>query len=215
MGAVLSYRFSAFLSYKRDADPDADKWHEWSAGKIASYLRTNAGLPSKTEVFVDRNNIPDGSYWRDRLQKALHHSPVLIAYVSPAYFKSPYCMAELQTFMDREDAEGFPRGALIHMAAIADPSTFSGNSSEFQLKNFQDFYSPSESFSETRLASDYSTALREFCVPIAQKFGDQNFPRHKQTFPKCALPNTAAAPPPTHSMFAPQGSINQPFSAAA
>ncbi len=210
---ALSYRFSAFLSYKRDADPDADVWHEWSANKIASYLRTNAGLPAATDVFVDRNNIPDGSYWRDRLQKALHHSPILIAFVSRAYFQSPYCMAELKTFMDREDKKMYPRGTLIHMAAIAEPSTFGADAQGFQVEKFHKYYSPSVSFSETRLASEYSAAIRGFTSPISNKLINPDFPPHSDDFPLCDLPGSDA-PPPGHAMFSPQGSISQPFSGA-
>lgn len=205
--------FSAFLSYKRDADADADDWHKWSAEKMSSYLRTNTGAPGDINVFVDRKDIPNGSYWRKRLQRALHHSPILIAFVSRAYFQSPYCMAELQTFMDREDELLLERGTLIHMAGIAKPSTFPGHASEFQVENFQPFYAPSESFSETRTASDFSAALNRFCQPIADKLIHNGFPDHSDDFPILPIPDPPPEPAGT-SRWGPLDPIMQPFSAA-
>ena len=55
-------------------------------------------------IIQDRNDIPWGSNWAQFIRESLADSLVLFAIVSPSYFASSACRAEISAFRSRQDA---------------------------------------------------------------------------------------------------------------
>src|SRR5829696_1203460 len=54
------------------------------------------------EIFQDSDDILVGENWRERIETSLDEAMFFIAIVTPSFFSSPYCRAELERFMTRE-----------------------------------------------------------------------------------------------------------------
>jgi hypothetical protein len=68
--------------------------------------------------FFDDREIKDGADWEARIATALAESKVLLAVLSPEYFKSKWCRKEFERFRDIELARLFP-GEPIQSVYIA------------------------------------------------------------------------------------------------
>lgn len=53
-------------------------------------------------IFQDRRDIQWGEAWQRRIESSIDSAAFLIPILTPAYFKSPHCRAELARFMRRE-----------------------------------------------------------------------------------------------------------------
>jgi F-box protein 11 len=58
------------------------------------------------EIFQDRNDIAWGQQWKSRIEDALDAVTFLIPVITPAFFKSVACRAELERFLNREESLG-------------------------------------------------------------------------------------------------------------
>jgi TIR domain len=55
---------------------------------------------------MDRATMPRAVHWPSDLQAALRHSKIMIQLLTPPYFTSPWCMAELRCMQAREELLG-------------------------------------------------------------------------------------------------------------
>lgn len=184
------YNYSAFFSYKRGAG--ADDWHAQSKTQIENYLKHNIGHHD-IGMFFDGANIPNGSYWGDELCNGLDRSPILVAFFSIAYFNSDHCVAELETFIDREDHLGLPRGSLIHAAALQPVRHLPAAARAIQMDVFTDYYSLAPAYFDTQQAVDYSNILRDFAARATAKI--RIAPAYAADFPKKPPPPPPPIPP--------------------
>lgn len=90
----------AFLSYARFNDQhDEDRITEFRK-KLAGEIETITG--DRFEIFQDRRDIRVGQQWKERIEQTLNSTTILIAVLSPSFFKSEYCRKEIEQFLDRE-----------------------------------------------------------------------------------------------------------------
>ena len=61
-------------------------------------LQTGENWP----VFLDRDTIKTGENWKSNVQEALENSDILIALITPNYFKSQGCRHEIEGFLNKE-----------------------------------------------------------------------------------------------------------------
>jgi F-box protein 11 len=95
---------AAFLSYARFNDQqDADRITAIRR-KLAGEVQTVTGNPF--EIFQDRFDIRVGEQWKSRIEETLESATLLIAILTPSFFKSEYCRKETQQFLDREKKLG-------------------------------------------------------------------------------------------------------------
>ena len=81
-------RVRIFISYKRDVERD-----ELLANRFAELLGKNH------DVFIDRQ-MPIGTKWASRLDKELHKSDFLIAFLSAESVKSEMVLHEIESAHD-------------------------------------------------------------------------------------------------------------------
>ncbi len=93
----MSYEF--FFSYTHgDQDGYLDTFFE----RLSDAVRKLRQLPEGAEVgFRDQNDVELGTQWDPHISDALQNSKVLVSLYSPAYFSSPYCGKEWETFWQR------------------------------------------------------------------------------------------------------------------
>jgi adenine/guanine phosphoribosyltransferase-like PRPP-binding protein len=79
----------------------------------------------KLNVFLDVDEIPPADPWKERILASLSGNPAMLAFVSPAYFDSEWCMKEWEHYRNAqpdelqliapvliEDVPGFPKGKM-------------------------------------------------------------------------------------------------------
>src|SRR5258707_4781094 len=89
-----------FLSYVRDDDAHERGRLSEVAKRLSGEVRIQTG--GKFEIFQDRDDVHWGQQWKDRIEDSLDGVTFLIPIITPGFFKSPWCRAELERFLKRE-----------------------------------------------------------------------------------------------------------------
>src|SRR5262245_27655205 len=90
----------AFMSYVRFDD-------EHENGRLTEFCKRLSGevrvqMGEKFQIFQDRNDITWGQQWQERIDESLDAVTFLIPILTPGFFKSVACRAELERFLQRE-----------------------------------------------------------------------------------------------------------------
>jgi hypothetical protein len=148
---VPGYEYDVFISYS-------------SAGSAPKWLRNNFyqkfmdclhdQVAPAPRVFLDKG-MARGVHWPAELQKALRHSKIMIAVLSPPYFESPWCLAEWRSMRARENLLGLaspqcPQG-LIYPLLYSDSENFPDEEGlQRAWWNFKELALPDKVFQESR-----------------------------------------------------------------
>ena len=90
----------AFISFV-----GSDFQHDWErVSQFRERLADEVSLHTGEElsIFQDRDDMPWGQAWKERVEESLDHVTFLIAFITPRFFSSPQCRAELRAFLERE-----------------------------------------------------------------------------------------------------------------
>ena len=108
--SATSSEVSVFVSY---AHIDDEATYERISKLIKDIANTYRSMTGKeVGVFQDVNSISPGENWKDRIRLGLSYSSIFLAFVTPAYFRSPYCREELSEFLAFLDANSTTRLAI-------------------------------------------------------------------------------------------------------
>ncbi len=126
----------------------------------------------------DENLLKVGDKWEERLQQARENAAFLIPILTPSYFESQFCRAELSFFLERE--RSFGRTGLICPILYIETRQLTGDSQEgydflaqvmsarlfadWREIRFQPLDSPAVHEAIAKLASDISHAWRNLQV---------------------------------------------------
>jgi parallel beta-helix repeat protein len=91
---------AAFMSYARFNDQHDDGQLTAFRERLAAEIRVQTG--EEFLIFQDRADIAWGQNWQHRIDQALDTVTLLLAIITPGFFRSPHCRAEVQKFLDRE-----------------------------------------------------------------------------------------------------------------
>ena len=157
---------TAFLSYARFNDQhDVDALSNLSA-KLEGEIRTVTGDSFK--IFQDRRDIQVGQNWLERINQALDSVTLLVAILTPSFFRSDYCRAEMQHFLERE--EKLKRSDLIIPIYYVDVPGLNGNerasNSLFDVIRSRQFYDWRELRFESLDSAQSRRALNRLAVQI-------------------------------------------------
>ena len=95
---------AAFISYARRDDAAYSRQITGLRQKLQGMVASAIGLDF--EIFQDRQGIAWGQHWPTRLDEALEEALFLIPILTPSYFNSEACRAELETFLQLERRSG-------------------------------------------------------------------------------------------------------------
>ncbi len=97
------------MSYVRFDDAHEDGKLTQFCERLSGEVRLQTG--EKFHIFQDRKDTTWGQQWKKRLDESLDEVTFLIPIITPGFFKSQPCRAELERFLAREERLG--RGDLI------------------------------------------------------------------------------------------------------
>jgi hypothetical protein len=96
-----------FFSYSREDDQDSGAALSALRERIQSELRSQLGRSRKTfRLWQDKEAIAAGALWKKAIDAAISESAFFIPIITPTVVRSPYCKAELESFLAREAALG-------------------------------------------------------------------------------------------------------------
>jgi hypothetical protein len=95
---------AAFMSYARFDDQHERGHISALRDKLSAEVRANTG--TDFPIFLDHDNIDWGQNWKQRIEESLDAVTFLIPVVTPSFFKSEHCRAEVERFVEREQQLG-------------------------------------------------------------------------------------------------------------
>jgi hypothetical protein len=98
--AVMSNQPAAFMSYVRFNDQHDDGQLTQFRERLSAEIRVQTG--EEFLIFQDRNDIAWGQNWQTRIDEALDAVTLLLVVITPSFFRSPACRAEVERFLARE-----------------------------------------------------------------------------------------------------------------
>jgi len=162
------YEHDIFISYRRK-QPVID-WMKYHFHPLLEE-RLPECLSYPPKIYID-SNIETGADWPASLRQALKRSRCLVAIWSAEYFRSPWCLAEWHTMMERERLVGLrsdetPSG-LIYPVKFSDGEHFPEIAKNTQYKNLEKWNSKYESFKQTVHIIELEREMQNVCDEIAK-----------------------------------------------
>jgi hypothetical protein len=187
------YQFDIFVSYRRS--PNVGKW-------VQNHLlprlqaRIDEVAPRQIKVFCDYK-MADGVNWAAELSNQVRSSGLLLTIWSADYFRSAWCMAEWQSFRDRERQLGLFTDAitlgLVYPLRYADGKHFHPDAQlTLCRKDFSRLNYPDEVFAHSAQYLQFDALIQD----VAQELVDRldTVPPWQNDFP---ITEPAALPPIT------------------
>jgi TIR domain len=91
---------AAFMSYVRFNDQHDDGQLTQFRERLSAEVRAQTG--EEFHIFQDRSDIAWGQAWQQRIDQALDAATLLVAIITPSFFRSAACRAEVERFLSRE-----------------------------------------------------------------------------------------------------------------
>ncbi len=155
-------------------------------------------------VFLDKS-MPRAVAWPAELRKALHESKILVAVLTPPYFESPWCRAELRSMFAREDMLGLaslarPQG-LIYPILYSDSDNFPEEADRLRRSwvDFKQFATPEPVFQESRDWHDFHRKVTELASDLVQLL--KQVPDWRPDWPLIEQPDPVLIPSPPIPRF--------------
>lgn len=199
IGRVSGYEFDVFISYSRHGS--APKWllNHFYPKFLDCLVDQVAPAP---RVFLDKG-MERGVHWPSRLEKALHQSKIMIAVLTPPYFTSPWCTAEMASMRAREELLGLAGSdrpqSLIYPILYSDSENFPDEGRQFSWWDFKKYATPEPVFQESRDWVHFHHMVTEFARDLVQLLGQ--VPEWRPDWPIIERPDPTLMPPPRIPRF--------------
>ncbi|GGU40001.1 TIR domain-containing protein [Lentzea flava] len=146
---MSGYLFDFFISYSRQGS--VQKWllnHFYN--KLVECLADECAPAPR--VYMDRH-MPRAVDWSHNLRTSLRHSKIMIQVMTPHYFRSGWCMSELQSMRAREEMLGFasakiPQG-LIYPIVYSDCEDLRDEERMRKWHDFKEYAHPDPVYQQT------------------------------------------------------------------
>jgi TIR domain len=164
------YSYHYFISYSRSGD--AGKWvHNHFFPVLKGRLEAILGEPPA--LFIDQD-IEVGSAWPQKLADALHQSRCMVAVWTPSYFRSPWCVAEWETVLERERRVGLKMpgncGGLVYPVVYSNGDSFPSEAKQTQSRfDFREYAYPYKQFTKTMKYLTFFDKVSELAEQLKRK----------------------------------------------
>ncbi|MGH9966989.1 MAG: tetratricopeptide repeat protein [Pyrinomonadaceae bacterium] len=120
--------YDLFISYSRkDNLPAADGRPGWLDAFVAELGREHRRFSTvELNVFFDKSEIRVMDDWKLRILAALRQSKLLLAFLSPNYFASPYCRWEWEEYVRHESSRAVSDNGIAPIYFVEVPGFESG-----------------------------------------------------------------------------------------
>ncbi len=169
---VQDYKNDVFVSYTH-----LGAVYQWIP---ALYKLLEFWLPDelgyKPKIYIDKQ-LETGTHWPSELQQELKVSRCLLAIWSKVYFKSPWCIAELESFRAREHLLGLGKGqktlGLIYPVLFTKPlekppEYLPPKFRKVQYIDLSDWTITSPGFESTALHVEFEQQVKKLCPVLAK-----------------------------------------------
>lgn len=95
---------AAFMSYARFNDQQDDGKLTQFCQRLSAEVQVQTG--EQFPIFQDRSDIAWGQNWQKRIDETLDAVTLLLVIITPGFFRSTACRAEVERFLAREGALG-------------------------------------------------------------------------------------------------------------
>jgi hypothetical protein len=187
---VSDYEFDVFISYRRKGNP-----HDWVRNHFFPRLRDclDDHLAAEPTLFLDEQ-MEVGSVWPDRLETALSRTKILVSVFSPQYFRSRWCLAELQTMADREKLLG--HNGLIYPVLFSDSENFPSFARERSWRDLKKWNRPDLVFQQTTEWLGFHQQVETIAIDLASRLAlvpkwQPDWPSHR---PDPPMPGMTSMP---------------------
>jgi hypothetical protein len=177
----VGYEFDIFLSYTR-----ASSNGQWVMEHFRTLLqeRLDNAMPREPKMFVFEDQ-ESATAWPENLAFALRRSRVLVAVLSPPYFRSRWCIAEWESMVARERECGLGTEdnarRLIHPLIYADGKHFPEDARRNFSRDFSSWNYPYPHFRDTPAYLRFFDAVDILANEIAGRLDD--VPEWRADFP--------------------------------
>lgn len=160
------YEYDVFVSYRRDRRGQRliAPWISGVVSRIHHYLGEE--LPMPVSVFFDVDEIQPGMTWPLTLATALGRSKCLLPVWSPEYFRSQWCLAEWQSFRERERLVGGDCCLIVPIKAH-DGKWFPDDAQQVQHYDLTGYTATTTGFWSTLRADELDQRLQELARRLA------------------------------------------------
>ena len=196
---MSGYKYDVFISYCRRGT--VQKWllnHFYD--KLRECLADQFAPPP--EVYMDRV-MPRAVHWPSHLQIALRHSKIMIQLLSPNYFTSRWCMAELRSMRAREEMLGLAgpdiAQGLIYPILYSDSENFPAEARQRSWVDFKEFANPDPPYQQTAAFIDFHRGVNELASDLVQLV--RQVPDWRSDWPVVEKPDPVIIPPPPLPRF--------------
>jgi parallel beta-helix repeat protein len=110
---------AAFMSYARFNDEHDDGQLTQLRMRLSAEVGVQTGLRDFV-IFQDRNDIAWGQNWQSRIDETLDASTLLLAVITPSFFRSSACRSEVERFLRREQDMG-REGLILPLYYVSTP----------------------------------------------------------------------------------------------
>ena len=195
----MSYKYDFFISYSRRGS--VQKWLlTHFHNKLVEYLADECAPAPR--VYMDRA-MPRAVEWAYNLENSLRHSKVMIQLLTPHYFESDWCMAELESMRAREALLGLAGAdisqGLIYPILYSDSDNFPVDERMRSWQDFKEYAHPDPVYQD-------SVDYLQFCRQIRVLARDlvhlaKQVPPWSPDWPIVDRPNPVLIPPPPLPRF--------------
>ncbi len=177
------YIWDIFISYRRNTAVEI--WIEkYFYPELMRWLPEELPPNKEPSIFFDKR-IKPGTKWPNELRRALKCTNLLIPVLNSPYFGSPWCLAELNTILERErclelSCEEQTEG-LIYPIVFADGKYFSEDIKNIQYRDMKKYASVADAFRDSKEFLGFESEVKQVAKDIAYMLDkshpfDQNWP---------------------------------------
>jgi hypothetical protein len=195
----VSYKYDFFISYSRKGS--VQKWlltHFYN--KLVEYLADESA--PEPRVYMDRT-MPRAVEWAHNLENSLRHSKIMIQLLTPPYFESDWCMAELESMQAREAMLGLAGAdisqGLIYPILYSDSENFPDVGRMRSWQDFKEYAHPDAVYQDSVDYLSFCRQIRVLARDLVQLA--RQVPPWSPDWPIVERPNPVLIPPPPLPRF--------------
>lgn len=165
------YEYDIFISYRHQGP--AYSWvKEYFHPMLEQWLPEHVPVTHEPKIFID-SQIETGAEWPATLRHALKTSRCVLPVLSPQYFRSKWCLAELASIKKREEilrlrTEQHP-GGLIYAVVFASPAFLPDEIRQhIQYKDLSTWATNQANFRESRQFELFEQEIKRMCQELWQ-----------------------------------------------
>jgi hypothetical protein len=162
------YAYDIFISYRHKGP--AYSWvTEYFHPLLEQWLPESVPVEYDVKIFID-SQIETGAEWPAKLRQALRTSRCLLPILSPEYFRSKWCQAELQTMRQREQVLGLRTeensSGLIYAVVFASPDLLPAEVQNIERKDMSDWATTYSDFRNSKNCESFEREMKLVCKEL-------------------------------------------------